>query len=205
MRIAVVDIAPSATDDEEIIYANVNATGTLPNFDELPWLLAPQSLNQNWSKRMRCVAPPSKAERSLDIFTVARPAALDKALSCAIEAVQLFERGKLDIACVMLGAALEATLRPVVEKAYRARSVTPDGNALDGLGRLVEAARLLLDPTLHPALVGDIRKLAKTGRNPAAHGVGASLDEGTVAEWMVDFATVYEWARIAQPIGTAGG
>jgi hypothetical protein len=58
---------------------------------------------------------------------------------------------------------------------------------------------MMLDPPLGSKLVGGLRELAKA-RNPGAHGAAVSVTAEDVARWMVDTATVYEWALRAQPL-----
>ncbi len=66
-----------------------------------------------------------------------------------------------------------------------------------GFMQLLERARMLLDPPLGEQMVGSLKDLASTGRNPSAHGSGDGGTREQVVSWMVDAALVFEWSRHA--------
>jgi hypothetical protein len=83
------------------------------------------------------------------------------------------------------------------DEAYRERGVKVPNDL--GYASLIERAQMLFDPAFGPQLIGHLKSLAKTGRNPAAHGNQANtLSREDVGMWMVDAAVVYEWSRHAK-------
>ena len=112
----------------------------------------------------------------------------------AVEAVQLYRVGKLDVACVLLSAAVEATIDPEILGAeqYLGRPSPPKRR---GLKDKLRDARKVLIPKLSEKLKFRLEELARVARNPTAHGSVPTLSEQEVRRWMVDVAVVYEWAR----------
>jgi hypothetical protein len=163
----------------------------------MPWVLAPQAAHHPWQMQLPFFVP-SGPERQVAINLVVKPAnPIPLARELALQAVRNFHRRDLNIASVLLAASVEASLRPRIEEAYSARGVEFQMRNM-GFANLVEQARMHFLPAFGPQLVGYLRALANTGRNPTAHGNQTStLSDETVAMWMVDVAVVYEWSRHA--------
>jgi hypothetical protein len=114
----------------------------------------------------------------------------------ALQAVRNFHHRNYNVACILLAASIEASLRGRVNEPYKAREVKPPSDL--GFAALVERARLHFNPQFGPKLMENLKQLSKTGRNPAAHGVQTTeISREDVAMWMVDAAVVYEWSRYA--------
>lgn len=197
-QVMIVDPEVSLPYECTLVYANY--TPGCAEFAEAPRLLAPQSTHQKWGLHMQFYVPPG-GKRSLSISLAVKPkAGLPEPLEIALQAVDAFHRGRLELTGILLGAAVEAIIRPLSETFYLSRSVAMPSDL--GFAGLLERARLLFEPQLGAQLIGHLRELAKTARNPGAHGQATQLNRDEVAMWMVDVAVLYEWARVAKPIGT---
>lgn len=167
---------------EVSVIARSNAIGVWPNCKATP----PETVT--------LLVPPGEA-RSISLQVSILPkAGLPVALRRAVEAVQLYRVGKLDVACVLLSAAVEATMDPEIISAeqYLGRLERPKRR---GLSDKLRDARKVLIPRLSKKLKYRLQELARVARNPTAHGSVPSLSEQEVRRWMVDVAVVYEWAR----------
>lgn len=198
-QVIIVDPEVHLPYEAELVYAHY--TPSCDSFDDAPWLLAPQSSHQPWHMHMRFYIPPGKA-RAVDILlAVKSKAGLPEPLEIALQAVDAFHRNRLNLAGLLLAAAVEAILRPVIEVFYQSRNVHMPQDL--GFASLLERAQLLLVPQIGAQMIGYLRKLASKARNPSAHGRPTDLDESQVAMWMVDVAVLYEWSRVARPIVNA--
>jgi hypothetical protein len=174
-----------------LAYANIRIMESVA-FDQLPMLLAPQDMHQPWSFPLRLYIPPGP-ERHANLIYVGRATNLELPRQLALQAVSSFHRSELNVASVLLGASVEASLRDRLKTVYSNRSVNMREDL--GFGQLLERARMLLDPPLGEQMVGKLKELASKGRNPSAHGSGGGGTREQVASWMVDAALVFEWSR----------
>jgi hypothetical protein len=203
-QLNLLDLALDIPYEASLVFANI--TPQAADFDEAPWLLAPQDSHKEWGLQMRVYVPPGP-KRAISLMVAVRPRGdLEPGRELALQAADAFHRWRHGLAAVLLGASVEAILRPLALSVYKKRGVKMPENL--AYGALIERARLLFEPSLGPQLIGHLRELSKDGRNPSAHGKnpGSSgnaslLEHEKVATWMVDVATLYEWARVATPIG----
>jgi hypothetical protein len=179
-----------------LAYANITILGSV-EFDQLPMLLAPQNMHQPWSFPLRLYIPPGP-ERHVNVIYVGRATTLELPRQLALQAVSSFHRAELNVASVLLGASIEASLRERLKVAYAGRSVKLPEDL--GFGQLLERARMMLDPKIGEQMTGNLKELASKGRNPSAHGSGESVTLQQVASWMVDAAVMFEWSRYATEV-----
>lgn len=181
-----------------LVYAHITISGSVDvDFDQLPMLLAPQNMHQAWSFPLRLYIPPGP-ERGANLIYVGRRTNLELPRQLALQAVSSFHRSELNVASVLLGASVEASLRERLGAVYSDRRVgMPEGM---GFKQLLERARMLLDPPLGEQMVGNLKALASEGRNPSAHGSGGGGTREQVVSWMVDAALVFEWSRHATAV-----
>lgn len=203
--------APSATDRTEIwdlaselphrgtvLYANQTAIGS--SSGAVPRLLVGQNNPmQPYLLTLAVHVPASEQETGLGMVLVMTPAdPLDLPLDLAVQAVGAFHRWQLNMAAVLLGASIEAALRNRVQAEYKRRGVRFEDRV--GATGLVERARLVVNPPLGGALLGDLAELFSDARNPAAHGNTTDLTRDQITRWMVAAAVVYEWARLGTSV-----
>jgi len=194
-QVIIVDPEVHLTYEAQLVYAHY--TPNCAEFDEAPWLLAPQSSHQPWHMHMRFYVPTGKPRGISILFAVKPKIGFPEQLEIAVQAADAFHRHRLGLAGLLLAASVEAILRPLVEAAYDTRAVRLPQDL--GFAALLERAQLLFRPRLGGQLVGHLRRLSKQARNPSAHGRAAELVRSEVAMWMVDVAVLYEWSRVAVP------
>lgn len=193
MQVIQIDL-PQLSAEWRIHYCSVSTTflGEFGGFDEIPFLLAPSSMHQYWGLPLRACVPAGR-ERRLTLSLVGKSEELPQPLELGLQACELLGRGQYPTACVLIAASVEASLRTAIERAFIARSITMPENT--GFAKLLELARMLIEPKMGSQLVGNLKRLAKEGRNPAAHGgANPTVTHDEVAHWLVDAALVYEWS-----------
>jgi hypothetical protein len=169
-----------------------------------PRLLAQQNSHSPWPLQLAIYAPPSETDSALSVLFVMMPEkALEPALDLAVQAVDQLHRNQLNVACVLLAAAVENALRARLAIEYGNRGIEVDDRAT--FAPLLERARLLLNPAPGPKLVGALQALCKRARNPAAHGRALAVTREEVSEWMVDVAVLYEWSKLADSVYRSAG
>jgi hypothetical protein len=197
-RIVLWDIGIELPHEGKVLYANATTQSDDPSTMG-PRLLAQQNSHAPWPLQLAIYAPASTKKAALSLMFVMTPEEpLEPALDLAVQAVGQLHRDQLSVACVLLAAAIETSLRARLEVEYARRGVEMHERAT--FSHLLERARMLLEPAPGPKLVGAVSALSKSARNPAAHGQSISVSREQVCEWMVDVAVVYEWTKLAASV-----
>jgi hypothetical protein len=202
-RIVWWDIGIELPHEGNVLYANTTAQSDDPSTMG-PRLLAQQNSHAPWPLQLAIYAPASSKKAALSLVFVMTPEVpLEPALDLAVQAVGQLHRHQLNVACVLLAAAVETSLRTRLEAEYAARGVDLDNRT--PFAQLLERARMVLEPAPGPKLVGELNALTKSARNPAAHGQPIAVTREQVSEWMVDVAVVYEWTKLATSVHVKPG
>jgi hypothetical protein len=197
-RIEMWDISSEIPHGGTVLYMNQTASASTPG--TAPRLLVGQNNPmQPYLLQLAIHVPASREQTALGITFVLSPKdPPDLPLDLAVQAVGAFHRRQFNMAGVLLGASIEATLRDRVKKEYTRRGVNFDDRK--GAATLLELARLLVNPVLGANLLNDLAELFAEARNPAAHGSATNLREEQITKWMVAAAIVYEWSRLATSV-----
>jgi hypothetical protein len=202
-KLVIMDPSLTIPYEGELVFANISiGCSEHDGFDQIPYLLAPQEMHYPWPLHMTFYVPPG-GQRLINVMVIVKPKdGVSPALDLGIQAVQAFHRRSFGLASLLLASAVEATLRPLIEKAYGERGVKlPEEIAY---ASLIERARMLYEPALGSQFVTHLKDLAREGRNPFAHGMTTSVTGEQVAGWMADVAALFEWCTIATLLGAPG-